>query len=720
MANREQMILALKNAKAQGDDASALKIAEMLQQIDSGNQPQQLSQPTDNKTRMSNLVQSVTQPVQIDNSLFETKLEEKLKFNSENGVFMPLSQVREQVKAEIENPQKEKTEIEKLVERQGGLDAFLINSGKVFNDIVDVVGESMGFDPVKDRTQVQQMAIDLLKKERPISSFLGEVAPAAATLATGIVPATIVGGLEGAALSKDTPEEDALKGAGIGAGVAATAEVLFPKISKLARGVFRRFKGTNNMVKDGIPTEAFQKKLDEADLSYDEIKNAGITPEDLIGLNENGIREKFFKSQGITPTRGQITQNARDLLEEEDFIKSSKGRIFNRSEEQDRILRNKTEDFINTLGGNKKISSLAPDASENLNFTDFFIKDYENVAFAEQQLYKKAAEEFGDSKIIDLKPLLKTIKDAKGVNSQSIPILNDYQNQLINIIKENKDSNGLVDVKTTEDFVQFINSKLNPSSPTFREINNIARIIKDQKDDIVINRTGSESYKKARQEAAKNFKLIERDRINKYDTSNRNIVKNLIAGDIDQRDIVNKVVTSKSVRPKDLLHVKDYLNAKGEGGKQAFDDLRTQTIDQIYQNSLNNAGNFNSKRFSDQIESIGTEKLNILFNRDEIKEIEKLKSLIEQRFPRGKGIGKGPSSVAISEQTNLLDIIPVASFTSKLFKDYARNIADKKGVSKPETKTLSGITADLTEKINNILNRNFAVTEATTNEQGDN
>ena len=120
MADLERLQDALIKADAAGDTEGAKLLADEIRRIQSlgsqtqeqpvqpqTTQPQQLSQPLDNKTRMANLSQMITAPVNL-NQEQQMKVQDTMNRNVEQGLFVPRSQVvsnitgQEQVQKEDE------------------------------------------------------------------------------------------------------------------------------------------------------------------------------------------------------------------------------------------------------------------------------------------------------------------------------------------------------------------------------------------------------------------------------------------------------------------------------------------------------------------------------------------------------------------------------------------------------------------------------------------
>lgn len=169
-----------------------------------------------------------------------------------------------------------------------------------------------------------------LEKEFPVATAVGEAvgeaAPFAVAGALG-APASmagrmaLTGGLgaaEGAAIAAGTGQEIA-PSAGLGGAVGAGAELVFPRLSRIAGGLFRKVTGKppagTLITPDGGVSEDMRKVLDQAGMSIDDLFRytkefpQARTPDELV-------RQGIFDDLEIPTTRSRITQEQGDFLTE--------------------------------------------------------------------------------------------------------------------------------------------------------------------------------------------------------------------------------------------------------------------------------------------------------------------------------------------------------------------------------------------------------------------
>lgn len=211
--------------------------------------------------------------------------------------------------------------MQELAEDIGPLQAFLIGAGKGFT----TVGRGLGL--VEPAGEIEKEAMAALKEERPYTTGAGKIVGEAAPfvplgMGVGAVPGiatrALAGGAMGAVeagLIEAGEERDILRGAGIGAGIGLSAEILFPVIGKLARKIFQKVKGVmpRGAMLDaaGKPTQELLEALETAGMSFDDLTEDAV---EMITKQKPGAdpaqiaRRALFAEEGIPAMKGEITQ----------------------------------------------------------------------------------------------------------------------------------------------------------------------------------------------------------------------------------------------------------------------------------------------------------------------------------------------------------------------------------------------------------------------------
>lgn len=234
----------------------------------------------------------------------------------------------------IEKQKKEEGQAEKLqtlAQEQGPLDTLAITMGKGLHDI----GRGVGL--LDEPSVIEKQSIKALEKESPFSAGAGEmigqtmpfaipgIAAGGVTSLTGRVLASAgVGALEGGVIA-NAENGNVSQGAGLAGVLAGGMEILFPYLGRITNKVYRHLKGvdpdTGLLRKDGTPTPELEKVMAESGLTMDDIiaagmKEAGQDPAFLA-------RKKIFEESGITPTRGELTQNLADQKPEQFLLEQT-------------------------------------------------------------------------------------------------------------------------------------------------------------------------------------------------------------------------------------------------------------------------------------------------------------------------------------------------------------------------------------------------------------
>ena len=192
--------------------------------------------------------------------------------------------IREQ-KAQLTQNNAHQEYLKKLAQDQSPLQAGLISAGRGMTKLASWAGL------VDGETEIEKKAFQALEEESPIATTIGEtIGESAPFLIPGAGQAGLVAKLGGGTVARlatagglgaleagiiaDANDQDAAQAAGLGAGFAAGAEFLFPKIGK----AYRKFRGiapeTNLVDVAGNITAPFEKALADEGLTVGNLVDA--------------------------------------------------------------------------------------------------------------------------------------------------------------------------------------------------------------------------------------------------------------------------------------------------------------------------------------------------------------------------------------------------------------------------------------------------------------
>lgn len=223
-----------------------------------------------------------------------------------------------------------------LAQETGFLEALGASVGKGFMTI----GRGVGL--AEPAGEIEREAFAALRKERPITTTIGEAVGEAApfvpaAIATGgiaaLAPRALATGAVTAAeggLIAAGRGEDVLTGAGIGGAIGLGAEVLFPVIGKLGRKVFQRMTGKAPagamLTPDGLPTPELKEALDTAGMTFKDLSDDAaevITGAKPGAIPEQVARQAQFAEAGVPLTRGELTQEFGQQAIEQRLLESA-------------------------------------------------------------------------------------------------------------------------------------------------------------------------------------------------------------------------------------------------------------------------------------------------------------------------------------------------------------------------------------------------------------
>lgn len=551
----------------------------------------------------------------------------------------------------------------------GSLEAGLIAAGRGITSI----GRAVGLADPEDESVTRQFRE--LQEQAPIATTVGEIAgqtapfllPGTAVGAIASLPARalasgVLGATEGGLIARgeggDTSQQAGA--AGIGGIIAGGLELALPRISRIGRQIFRKLTGSvpEKPLIDaaGNPSEEFIAVLQKEGKSFDDVVqqvNEELS-EEFTDPNQLA-RKAFLESQGIDPTKAQISRTADDFQLQQEAAKTSTA-VRDAIEKQDAHLTTRFNQAVLDTGG----QSVTPTST----VTDALVTKATSLDEAISGLYKQAREAAPGEKNVRFDTLIKDLRRLAPTNRRTggniEAIVGDLQSK--GIIDGDMNIVGKVDVETAEDVRKLMN-ELYDAQNGFG--NGVLRELKGSLDDDVFRAAGDDVFREARKAKTDFEQGLTRAKISKFDSRKSNLVRDVLENKIAPDELSNKVVFGKAWRDTDLQQLKDYITDTPEGVK-AFDDLRADVLDTIKNKSFIGPedANGNKALSRDKLEkalnSIGDKKLAVLFSSDERKFLRDMLQVSKLREPvRGTAQGRGPSAQAISRLEEKLKNIPI-------------------------------------------------------------
>ena len=579
---------------------------------------------------------------------------------------------------------------ERMAAETSAPEAFAVGAGRGLTSIARGIGIAEQEDPSVTA------AIDALSTRSPVAFGAGEIAgetapflPAgvavggiralgARALATGAVGAT-EGGL--IARGRGGDEQSQVETAGLAGVAAGGLELALPVIGRIGGALIRRVSGKAPVggVFDaaGRPTQELKDALSKSGLTMDDLNEQAQSilakSPDNVDLGQAG-RGAFIESQGITPTKAQVTRNAADFQAQQEAAKTS-GRVRDALEQQDAILTSRFNQSVIDTGG------LADAPTSTV--TDALVGKATVLDQQVSDLYKAARASAPGEKNIKFDALTKELRNLAPANRRSggaiEAIVGDLQSK--GVLDADMAVVGRIDVETAEDVRKLMNELYDPQNGF---ANGILRQLKDKLDDDVFIASGVDTFKQGRKAKADFEKELSRAGVSKFDSRKANLVRDVLENKINPDTFTSDVVFSKKWRAQDIKQLKDYISTD-EAGKAAFDDMRADTMSTIRDKAFigpeDELGNRALSRaaLENQIDKIGKAKMAVLFTGEERKFLDNMLKLAKLREPvRGTALGRGPSAQAVSRlESKLKDLPAIGALINSISVDARGRIALK-------------------------------------------
>ena len=550
----------------------------------------------------------------------------------------------------------------------GAVESTFIGMGRGLSDI----GRAVGL--VDEEDEFIKQSFTGLEEQRPISQTIGRaVGQSLPFLAPGVgiggiasMPLRIaagagLGGVEGAAIAEGTGKGGVIESAGVGGLIGGASEALFPIISRLGRALVKRVKGkapSNIFNSKGNPTKALEEAMEKSGITLDDLNQqaqAQLLKQPGEVLPEQAARAAQFEQLGLTPTKAQITRDAADFQAQQEAAKTS-GRVRGALETQEGLLTNRFDESIAGTGG-QAVTSGSPVVDKVVNLST----ELDNQI---SDLYKAAREAAPTAKNVKMDKLAESLRANAPSNTITGGLIDGIKGELQQrgIMNDKFKIVGKVGVETSEEVRKVMNSFHNSTTDFGRQK---LRDFKAALDDDVLSAAGSDFFKQGRSAKASFEKKLSNARVSKFDSRKANLVRDVLENKINPDTFVNDVVNSKKWRASDLKELKQFTT---EGGKDLapWNDLRAETLDSIknaaFKGAEDAAGNKALSRDGLQraLNKIGTEKLKVLFEPEELKFLRDVMNVSKLREPvRGTALGKGPSAQAIQSLENRVRNLPL-------------------------------------------------------------
>lgn len=552
---------------------------------------------------------------------------------------------------------------ENLASEYGPAQAGLVSVGKGFYN----VGRGLGLLPKADQTETE--AFSALQNKHPVSTTLGEAVGEAAPFvplgfAAGSIPGTAarvgagatIGGTEGAIISEGRGGNPYL-GAAMGATIAGTADLVLPHLVRAGSSLYRQVTGkapTGAVVSPtGEPSQQFLQILNRAGLTYDEVAdNAFHELAREVGPDvAQRARKEFLESQGLRPTRAQVTRDATDFQTQQELAKST-GRVRTALESQDAVIQDRFRDTARQTGGQV--------ATDTNTVVDNVVNKSENLTNEITQLYKEARDLAPGEKNVRPNALTAVLRryapaDSKAGGNVSA-VVGELQHR--GVLGKKFQIKGKIDVNTAEEVRQYINSMYDPQGGFG---NQVLKELKDALDDDVFKASGGDFYSRARAAKSNYESGLARARVSRFDSRKANLVRDIQENKINPDTFINDVVFSKKWRAQDLSQLKAYVD-----DPKAWDDMRAQTIEGLMNRAFSGPIDANGYQevtragLERAINSIGWGKLDVLFSTQERKFLKDMLLVAKMREPvRKTALGQGPSAQAIRSLEQRMANLPI-------------------------------------------------------------
>ena len=573
----------------------------------------------------------------------------------------------------------------------------------------------------KEKAEFQSLADQY--PEATVGEVIGQVAPfmvpgafaaRIASVPVRVAASALLGGSEGFVVTKGQggTNTEAATMAGVGTLMGGTFEVAFPYLSRGASAVARSLglkKSTGLLTKEGKPTPQFQKALDDAGIDFSDIEQSALAEVRKLSGKESPeqvARMTRFRSEGIKPTQGQVTQDFAQQAKESRLESMASGEAGDPLRQsrliQSEKFQNNIDEFVDSLGvpdqagenikaalksrktmvrteKNKyyqQVAEVAPEVANAPIITDTIIEALPNKATLRriQRLAPTGTDALDDLLIefgLDQSPeaMEAFMKSGGEITPLTLGNFDDFR-QAINLI-ERTDQTGALSVIT---------------GPIKTALDGEATLIDDAVKNSGLSADGV-------------LDLLDKARAGvrelKTEFSDQAISGRLIN---TKRDGFTPVVEASKVTQKllspnapieELRAVLNNLAKAGPKGAQAIGDLQAATVLQAMEAALKapsrkTAGieTMGGNQFAKALTAIGDDKLALIFqgNEEALKRLKNLKQLAKDMEPTAGAVPKGSAPVILDALNTVNSGAGLMSYIN-LVKVVGKAGADDRAVS---------------------------------------
>lgn len=510
----------------------------------------------------------------------------------------------------------------------------------------------------------------------------------------------VIGGTAGLGYSDANTAGGAITDTAIG----ALSGAVFGKVLSVAGNAIRRavskptlqvFDQSGKFTDDAI--KELEKMVGSGKATADEmntivrqnLQKAGVLTPEQAG------RYNLFTSHGINPNRFNVTQATDDAVQLQSAMKRT-GPVSEAVSKQDEQIINAVTGQIQKTGA--KTSGLSDvNASVYRVIDDVVTKADEAVT----QAYRAAEKTAGKQFRVTPERFVKAINRNRGQENVSGGVISAIKGVLKDkgVIRQGADiaiekgakrttSADLrsITVKEAEEIRQQLNALYDSVSPQGR------RLIRDLKnaldDDVEWYAADKGIFKEARAAKQAFHRMLETGKRNKFDQSGGNLIEDIVYNKVPEEKILDKLI-SPSTRDADVNALKRFLiKDAGEGGAQAWNDLRGQVLRNALDKAISTQGKgeggqavFNSGKFKTSLESLmRTKKYDAIFSPDEQRFIKEMIEIGQMRIPqRMAQQGQGPSEVAVNQlRLAFMQKMPFGNRAQELIEAVSNLRADRR------------------------------------------
>jgi len=398
---------------------------------------------------------------------------------------------------------------------------------------------------------------------------------------------------------------------------------------------------------DGTFTQAGAEAMKKLGITVDDLHDDAIralqkaassaTKEAKALTPEQQIRAAMIHDvTGEPATLGQVTRDFAQQQTEQELKKINVvgTELRSRFAKQNAGLLKNFQDIKTQTGG------MAPNEYQAGNLVSDAVKTSEATKdSAVSNLYKAYRNSGGADAAIPDKAIadrLGTVADEIGTENIPSPVLSR--------LKEFGFLGGTRTKLLTVNEADKLNRLINNNNPGFGPASKALRELKDSLNEALISApdegaSASKALIEARKAAAASFKQKDIP-----------AVRAILDGKVRPEDIYDKFVRKGGI--DDLTQLKDYLGKGPAPG--AWNELRSQTLEDVFQRATRRAAKdeldnvlFSGAQFKKAVDSLGEEKLKVLFTPEELAKLDRLSKVAEWRIPMADVVNTSNTSSAM-------------------------------------------------------------------------